>query len=96
MYSEVFSLQINANDPTIKLGTRLYLLRRLGLFHKTQDAHKSPAHEFSFLKSNSFINILQSFIHGYVIIYFFSATLQVSIFHAVWRQQQQQINKKKK
>lgn len=50
-----------------------------------------------FLKSNSFINILQSFINGYVIIYFFSATLQVSLFHAVWRQQQQQqINKKQR
>lgn len=37
----------------------------------------------SCLKSNSFINILQSFIHGYVIIYFFHVTLQVSLFHAV-------------
>lgn len=44
---------------------------------------EKPKHKCRFLKSNYFINILQSFIHGYVIIYFFSATLQVSLFHAV-------------
>lgn len=48
---------------------------------------EKPKHKCRFLKSNYFINILQSFIHGYVIIYFFSATLQVSLFHAVWWQQ---------
>lgn len=40
-------------------------------------------HDSTPVKSNSFINILQSFIHGYVIIYFFHFTLQVSLFHAV-------------
>lgn len=63
------------------------------LLHKTQGNHKTPL-GYSFLKSNSFINILQSFIHGYVIMYFFSATLQVSLFHAVWRQGQ--INNKQR
>lgn len=55
--------------------------------------HKTPF-RYSFQKSNSFINILQSFIHGYVIMYFFSVTLQVSLFHAVWRQRQ--INNKQR
>lgn len=49
--------------------------------NKTQQINKASL--FFFLKSNSFIHILQSFIHGYVIIYFSDATLQVSLFQAV-------------
>lgn len=57
----------------------------IALLHKTQEHHKTPL-RYSFLKSNSFINILQSFIYGYAIMYFVSVTFQVSLFHAVWRQ----------
>lgn len=38
--------------------------------HVAKPPQKPPC-KCTFLKSNSFINILQSFIHGYVIIYFF-------------------------